>query len=133
MRTCSRKFLLVVIALGSVGCASTQVAPRPFQPSTAAESETFVRAVNRNYEDLELHLMVNGSEMLLGSLPALSARTFVVPSRYLAADGTEYQLTARPRGASARLHSPSFPMHRGQYVSWTIEYQPKPLRMARAD
>ena len=124
------RFLLPLLATASIAACAT--APAPALDAEPMVPATYVRAENRNYDDLDLQLVVGGAELPLGPLPAHAVRTFMVPPRYVVGDGSEYQLIARPRGQQLRLVSPSFPMRHGQTVSWTIEYQPRVLPMARA-
>ncbi len=120
---------LLAVALTACATARTHhtVAGDPVAPPA-----TYVQAVNRDFDDVDVRLSVNGAELPLGTLPGMASRTFVVPARYILGDESDYRLVAVRHGARVRLESPSFPMRLGQRVVWTIELQRYVPPMAKA-
>jgi hypothetical protein len=122
--------LLGVVALVA-GCGasrSTPASPAPEQDASArADVPTHqpiqVQIDNRNFSDMNVYLVNEGTHVLLGSAPGMSKTTLSLPSSSVSSRW-QVRLVADPIGGSSAIRTPTLLVAPGQSVYWTIGSDP---------
>ena len=103
----------VVVLL--VGCS------RPRQVPAASEENDVVLVVdNRNWQDVVVYAVHDGSRSRLGLVVATRTATFTLAPTYVTKGGDLY-FVADPVGATRSYSSERVVVQRGQYIEWTLE------------
>jgi hypothetical protein len=103
----------VIVSL--VGCS------RPRQLPVANEEEDVVLVVdNRNWQDVVVYAVHDGTRSRLGLVVATRTATFTLAPSYVTKGGDLY-FVADPVGATRSYSSERVVVQRGQYIEWTLE------------
>jgi hypothetical protein len=122
--------LLGLMALGT-GCGASRSAPAAPAPKQEASADTSattrqpiqVRIDNRNFSDMDVYLVNQGTRVLLGSAPGMSKTTLTLPSASVSSRW-QVRLMADPVGGSSAIRTPTLLVAPGQNVYWTIGADP---------
>jgi len=122
----ARTGLLGLMALVA-GCGpsrATPAAPAPKEQASAdsnasARQAIEVRIDNRNFSDMNVYLINEGTRVLLGSAPGMSKTTLTLPSGSVSSRW-QVRLVADPIGGSSAIRTPTLLVAPGQNVYWTI-------------
>ena len=125
-----RMGLLGLMALVA-GCGASRATPATPAPKQEASADTNgtsrqpirVQIDNRNFSDMNVYLVNEGTHVLLGSAPGMSKTTLTLPSGSV---GSRWQvrLLADPIGGSSAIRTPTLLVAPGQNVYWTIGSDP---------
>jgi hypothetical protein len=114
----------------SAACAAhpTPSAPAPKQEAVADTATPGRAAIqveidNRNYSDMDVYLISNGTRLLLGSAPGLAKTTLALPQGWVGAR-PQVRLLADPVGGDLPIRTPALVVAPGQNVYWTIGSDP---------
>jgi len=129
MRTAGLGWLgLVALAAGCAASHSTPASPAPEQDASAeagapAREPIRVEIDNRNFSDMNIYLVNEGTHVLLGSAAGMSKTTLSLPPGSV---GSQWQvrLQADPIGGSNTIRTPALMVSPGQNVYWTIGSDP---------
>ena len=128
------RFALAAAVIAPCACASTHSTPParlpdPTEPAASAgsaatgdstEMSVVIHVVNTTTQLYRLSLAFGASARVLGSVPALEARDFIVPRRgVLGYD--EFSLVAVTRNGTGRRDSELFPLSNVSGVDWTLD------------
>lgn len=82
-----------------------------------------VEVDNRNYSDMDVYLLDNGTRLLLGSAPGLARTTLALPQGSVGGR-LQVRLLADPVGGNLPFRTPALVVAPGQNVYWTIGSDP---------
>ena len=116
---------LGLVALAAAGCGAARSSPDEATPTQAAEAAQPLKVEidNRNYSDMSIYLVNDGTRVLVGSAPGLSKTTLSLPAGSRRTNW-RVRLLADPIGGSAAIGTPSLLVAPGQRVYWTIGSDP---------
>jgi hypothetical protein len=126
----ARTGLLGLMALVA-GCGASRATPASPAPTQQASADTNasarqaieVRIDNRNFSDMNVYLVNEGTHVLLGSAPGMSKTTLTLPSGSVSSRW-QVRLVADPIGGSNAIRTPTLLVAPGQNVYWTIGADP---------
>ena len=129
MRT-ARMGLLGLMALVA-GCGASRAGTSPAAPEQDASAETNtpdrqpiqVQIDNRNFSDMDVYLVNEGTRVLLGSAPGMSKTTLTLPPGSVSSQW-QVRLIADPIGGANAIRTPTLLVSPGQNVYWTIGSDP---------
>jgi hypothetical protein len=91
------------------------------QLATPNEEESVVLVVdNRNWQDVVIYAVHDGSRSRLGLVVTARTATFTLPPSYVTRGGDLYFI-ADPVGATRSYSSERIVVQLGQYIEWTLE------------
>jgi len=119
---------LMALVAGCGASRSTPASPAPKQDASAAADSTArqpirVQIDNRNFSDMNVYLVNEGTHVLLGSAPGMSKTTLTLPSGSVSSRW-HVRLMADPIGGSNAIRTPTLLVAPGQNVYWTIGSDP---------
>jgi hypothetical protein len=119
---------LVALVAGCGASRSTPASPAPQQDAAAganapARQPIQVQIDNRNFSDMNVYLVNEGTHVLLGSAPGMSKTTLSLPSSSVSSRW-QVRLVADPIGGSSAIRTPTLLVAPGQSVYWTIGSDP---------
>ena len=113
------------------GCGASRVTPSSPAPeqNASADADTgsrepiHVKIDNRNFSDMDVYLVSEGTHVLLGSAPGMSKTTLSLPPSSVSSRW-QVRLMADPIGGSRAIRTPTLLVAPGQNVYWTIGSDP---------
>jgi len=119
---------LMALVAGCGASRSTPAAPAPKQDASADTSGATgepiqVRIDNRNFSDMDVYLVNQGTRVLLGAAPGMSKTTLTLPPHSVSSQW-QVRLMADPVGGSSAIRTPALLVAPGQNVYWTIGSDP---------
>ena len=119
---------VMALVAGCGASRATSTPPAPEQDAsaaadTAARQPIQVRIDNRNFSDMNVYLVNEGTRVLLGSAPGMAKTTLSLPSSSVSGRW-QVRLMADPIGGSSAIRTPSLLVAPGQNVYWTIGSDP---------
>jgi hypothetical protein len=126
----ARMGLLGLMALVA-GCGASRAKTSPPAPEQDASADADasarqpiqVQIDNRNFSDMNVYLINDGTRVLLGSAPGMSKTTLTLPSGSVSSRW-QVRLFADPIGGSNAIRTPTLLVSPGQNVYWTIGADP---------
>ena len=126
----SRMGLLGLMALVA-GCGASRATPASPAPEQSASADSNssarqpiqVQIDNRNFSDMNVYLVNEGTHVLLGSAPGMSKTTLTLPPGSVSSRW-QVRLMADPIGGSNAIRTPTLMVAPGQNVYWTIGSDP---------
>jgi hypothetical protein len=119
---------LMALVAGCGASRATPPSPAPRQQASADTNATRrepirVQIDNRNFSDMNVYLVNEGTHVLLGSAPGMSKTTLTLPSGSVSSRW-QVRLMADPIGGSNAIRTPTLLVAPGQNVYWTIGSDP---------
>ncbi|MGH7514827.1 MAG: hypothetical protein ACREOQ_18120 [Gemmatimonadales bacterium] len=114
----ARMALFGLVALAA-GCGASRSSTADTAPKQGHAEAVKIEIDNRNYSDMSIYLINDGSRVLIGSAPGLSKTTLPLPAGSRLTNW-RVRLLADPLGGSATIRTPSLLVAPGQRVYWTI-------------
>lgn len=119
---------LMALVAGCGASRSTPTSPAPAQDASASADSTArqpirVQIDNRNFSDMNVYLVNEGTHVLLGSAPGMSKTTLTLPAGSVSSRW-QVRLLADPIGGSNAIRTPTLLVSPGQNVYWTIGSDP---------
>jgi hypothetical protein len=119
---------VLALVAGCGASRATPASPAPEQSASADDSSTTrqpiqVRIDNQNFSDMNVYLVSQGTNVLLGSAPGMSQTTLSLPSGSVSSQW-RVRLVADPIGGSSAIRTPTLLVAPGQNVYWTIGSDP---------
>jgi hypothetical protein len=117
---------LMALVAGCGASRSTPASPAPEQDASAdatARQPIQVQIDNRNFSDMNVYLVSEGTHVLLGSAPGMAKTTLTLPSGSVSSRW-QVRLMADPIGGSNAIRTPTLLVSPGQNVYWTIGSDP---------
>ena len=104
------------LTLALVGCARH----RQLASAETAEDAVVLIVDNRNWQDLVIYVVHDGSRSRLGLVVAARTASFTLAPSYVTKGGELYFI-ADPVGATRSYSSERVVVQPGQYIEWTLE------------
>jgi len=129
MRTTKLGWLgLVALVAGCGASRATPASPAPEQDSSAQADAPVhepirVQIDNRNFSDMNIYLISEGTHVLLGSAAGMAKTTLTLPPGSVSSRW-QVRLMADPIGGSSAIRTPTLLVAPGQNVYWTIGADP---------
>ena len=118
----------MALVAGCGASRATSTSPAPEQDAsaaadTAARQPIQVRIDDRDFSALDVYLVSEGTQVLLGSAAGMSKTTLSLPSGSVSSQW-RVRLVADPIGGSSAIRTPTLLVAPGQNVYWTIGSDP---------
>ncbi len=114
-----RWFLAVALAAVSAGCSRSKASVEQLAPEFLADVPLEVE--NRNFLDMTVYLLQQGSRQRLGTVTGASTSTVMIPKRFLRGYFGELRFVADPIGSRDAVVSDAVSIRPGEHIHWTLD------------